>query len=122
MDTATKRAKAAAEERERREAAAQPDIADALRLAYDQLGRWRRCNDRRCRRHHGCRGDVHACGTADHKRGWTWLHHALQAVRAGQRPRAAMRAADVAVRPKMRTITFRWRVGKAYKMRVPVQD
>jgi len=93
---------------------------DVLRMAHEQLRTWRVCARASCRRARTCLGDLKACGEEFGER-WTWLQHALGAVRAGNSPGAAMRAADQEFRPKMQKITFQWSGGgKPWSMKVPL--
>jgi hypothetical protein len=110
----------AAEERRRLEAAAQAEEAALLRMVHDQVGLWRQCERRRCRRLRGCSDDIEQCRRNDQSEIWKWLRTAVKEIRAGQSPRVARRRADVAVRPQMETIIFDFPgFGERYKMRVP---
>jgi hypothetical protein len=93
---------------------------EALRMAHEQLRTWKDCAKVRCRRARTCLGDLKACGE-EFGEPWTWLQHALGAVRAGKSPRAAMLAADFEFRPKMQKITFQWSGGgKPWSMKIPL--
>jgi hypothetical protein len=105
-----------------RGSAAPQEIAGVLRGAHARLALWRVCRNKACRRGRRCGGDVDHCGARCFPQAWAWLAQVAQAVRAGGSPRAAARAADLALMPKPRPrIFWSWR-GWHETYEMPVTD
>jgi hypothetical protein len=86
--------------RERRRA------ADFLAGAHARMALWRGCGRRACRRRQRCGGDVDECGLRCGTKAWDFVQHLAAAIRNGSPRRAAVRAADRAVRGERGALVF----------------
>jgi hypothetical protein len=104
MSAAKKRTRA------EKELAQQQRLTTILREAHGRLELWRMCSKESCLRTGSCNGDVDQCGTRAAPQGWAWMHQIVKALRAGQRPRAAIEAANLAALGYRKRVTVRWKV------------
>jgi hypothetical protein len=88
----------------------QQRLGTILREAHARLELWRICSNESCFRTGSCNGDVDQCGARAAPEGWAWVHQIVKALRAGQRPRAAIEAADLAALGYRKRVTVRWKV------------
>jgi hypothetical protein len=89
--------KEATEARKRRSAALRAN-------AHAGMALWQLCPHKDCRRLRGCGGDVDLCGMYRAPMAWSWVGHAVAAIRAGASPRTAKRAAERMVPRKRFTL------------------
>jgi hypothetical protein len=96
--------------RAEQESAEQQRLATILREAHGRLELWRTCSNESCFRTGSCNGDVDQCGARAAPQGWAWMHQIVKALRTGQRPRAAIEAANLAALGYRKRVTVRWKV------------
>ena len=65
---------------------------------------WQLCPHKDCHRLRACGGDVDLCGMYRAPMAWSWVGHAVAAIRAGASARTAKRAAERMVPRKRFTI------------------
>jgi len=104
MSAAKKRTRA------EKDLANQRRLATILREAHARLELWRMCSKESCFRTETCNGDVDHCGARAAPQGWAWVRDIVKALRAGQRPRAAIEAANLAALGYRKRVTVRWKV------------
>jgi len=85
-------------------------LATILREAHGRLELWRMCSKESCFRMGSCNGDVDQCGARASPQGWAWVHQIVKELRAGQRPRTAIEAANLAALGYRKRVTVRWKV------------
>src|SRR5262245_11967377 len=72
--------------------------------AHAGMALWQLCRHKDCRRLRACGGDVDLCGMCRAPMAWSWVGHAVAAIRAGASARTAKRAAERMVPRKRFTI------------------